>query len=91
MTVKTDRIGTHACSSTAAKIRLRVPASGCCISWLVQHGLARSGEWTAIEQGIEIKRPSLIRTRATKSGSGIRDVLVSGRTIPVATGSFFLP
>jgi trans-2,3-dihydro-3-hydroxyanthranilate isomerase len=66
-------------------------ASGCCISWLVKSGLAPSGRLTVIEQGIEILRPSRIEARATKSENEIEEVMVGGRTIPVADGSFFLP
>lgn len=66
-------------------------ASGCCIAWLVRHGLAPSQTPTVIEQGIEIRRPSLIMTQAKKDGEQVSQVLVGGRTIQVATGSFFLP
>jgi trans-2,3-dihydro-3-hydroxyanthranilate isomerase len=66
-------------------------ASGCCISWLVKSDLAPSGQLTIIEQGIEIFRPSRIEARATKLENEIDKVLVGGRTIPVADGSFFLP
>ena len=66
-------------------------ASGCCISWLVKSGLAASGELTVIEQGIEILRPSRIEARATKFENGVDNVLIGGRTIQVADGSFFLP
>ena len=66
-------------------------ASGCCISWLVKSGLAPSGALTIIEQGIEILRPSRIEARATQFKNGIDEILVGGRTIQVADGSFFLP
>jgi len=66
-------------------------ASGCCISWLVKSGLTPSGALTVIEQGIEIHRPSRIEARATKSENEIDEVLIGGRTIQVADGSFFLP
>lgn len=66
-------------------------ASGCCIAYLVQHGLAPSATPVLIEQGIEILRPSLLTVQATLHTGQIRDVLVAGRTIPVASGSFFLP
>jgi trans-2,3-dihydro-3-hydroxyanthranilate isomerase len=66
-------------------------ASGCCISWLVRHGLAESETPTVIEQGIEIHRPSRITTQARLMDESISEVRVGGRTIPVATGSFFLP
>ncbi len=76
-------------------------ASGCAISYLVRHGRAASGEPIVIEQGIEINRPSRIEvqaTRRTQTGKDedslidrVGDVFVGGRTIPVATGRFFLP
>ncbi len=66
-------------------------ASGCCIAWLVKHGLAATGQATVIEQGIEIKRPSRIVAQASLAGDEVRSVRVSGRTVPVAEGRFFLP
>jgi len=66
-------------------------ASGCCISWLVRHGLAPSQTATVIEQGIEMRRPSRITTQAKREGDAVTEVFVGGRTIPVATGIFFLP
>jgi trans-2,3-dihydro-3-hydroxyanthranilate isomerase len=66
-------------------------ASGCCISWLVRHGLTQSETPTVIEQGVEIRRPSRITTQAKRVDESILEVMVGGRTIPVATGSFFLP
>jgi trans-2,3-dihydro-3-hydroxyanthranilate isomerase len=66
-------------------------AAGCCISWLVRHGLAKADEPVVIEQGIEILRPSLITARAGMVDGYVNDVRVTGRTIPVASGSFFLP
>jgi trans-2,3-dihydro-3-hydroxyanthranilate isomerase len=66
-------------------------ASGCCIAWLVRHGLALSETPTVIEQGIEICRPSRITAQAKRVEQFVSEVRVGGRTIPVATGSFFLP
>lgn len=67
-------------------------AAGCCIAFLVKHGLAKSGERVVIEQGVEIQRRSRIVASAEKSKSGqIQKVRVGGRTIPVANGRFFLP
>ncbi len=66
-------------------------ASGCCIAWLVRHGLALSETPVIIEQGIEMRRPSRITTQAKCVGESVSEVRVGGRTIPVATGSFFLP
>jgi trans-2,3-dihydro-3-hydroxyanthranilate isomerase len=66
-------------------------AAGCCIAWLVKTGLAASEQSVVIEQGIEIQRPSRITVQATRDGEEVRSILVSGRTIPVADGRFFLP
>lgn len=66
-------------------------ATGCCISWLVKQGLAPSGVTQVLEQGIEIHRPSLLFASAKNVEPHVSSVLVTGRTIPVATGTFFLP
>ena len=65
-------------------------ASGCAISYLVRHGLVASRQPIVIEQGIEMLRPSRIHVQAALSGSIVSEVFVGGRTIPVATGRFFL-
>jgi trans-2,3-dihydro-3-hydroxyanthranilate isomerase len=69
-------------------------ASGCAIAYLVHHKVAGNGETVVFEQGIEINRPSRIEVKAAFSTDqqAIPDlVFVGGRTIPVASGSFFLP
>jgi trans-2,3-dihydro-3-hydroxyanthranilate isomerase len=66
-------------------------ASGCAIAYLVRHGLVRSGQPIVIEQGIEMLRPSRIHVSATLADATVTKVFVGGRTIPVATGRFFLP
>jgi len=66
-------------------------ASGCAIAWLVRHGLAASGQQIVIEQGMEMLRPSRIHTSATLANGVVSEVFVGGRTIPVASGRFFLP
>jgi trans-2,3-dihydro-3-hydroxyanthranilate isomerase len=66
-------------------------ASGCAIAYLVRHGLVRSGQPIVIEQGIEMLRPSRIHVSATLDNATVTKVFVGGRTIPVATGRFFLP
>jgi trans-2,3-dihydro-3-hydroxyanthranilate isomerase len=66
-------------------------ASGCAISYLVRHGLAASAQPLILEQGVEMLRPSRIHVQATLVGDAVRNVLVGGRTIPIATGRFFLP
>jgi trans-2,3-dihydro-3-hydroxyanthranilate isomerase len=57
----------------------------------VKHGLVRSEQPVVIEQGVEILRPSRITAQAALREGVVQSVLVSGRTIPVAEGRFFLP
>ncbi len=64
-------------------------AAGPCIAWLVRTGLAVSGAPLTLRQGVEILRPSLLKVQATRRGGRISEVLVGGRTVPVATGTFF--
>jgi trans-2,3-dihydro-3-hydroxyanthranilate isomerase len=66
-------------------------ASGCTIAYLVHHSFAPSGRAVVLEQGIEMHRPSRIYVQATSDGVRVSDVRVGGRTIPIATGRFFLP
>jgi trans-2,3-dihydro-3-hydroxyanthranilate isomerase len=66
-------------------------ASGGAIAYLVRHGLVASGQTIVIEQGIEILRPSRIHVSATIENDAVKKVFVGGRTIPVASGRFFLP
>jgi trans-2,3-dihydro-3-hydroxyanthranilate isomerase len=66
-------------------------AAGCAIAWLVFHGLVPSGQEVTLNQGIEIGRPSRLVVRAVRQGAGVSSITVSGRTIPVARGAFFLP
>jgi trans-2,3-dihydro-3-hydroxyanthranilate isomerase len=66
-------------------------ASGCTIAYLVRHSLAESDQPVVLEQGIEMLRPSRIYVRAARAGDRVADVFVGGRTIPIASGRFFLP
>jgi trans-2,3-dihydro-3-hydroxyanthranilate isomerase len=66
-------------------------AAGPAIAYLVHHGRAASGETVVIEQGVEMLRPSRLYVSAKLVGGKVSDVFVGGRTIPVATGRFFLP
>jgi trans-2,3-dihydro-3-hydroxyanthranilate isomerase len=66
-------------------------ASGCAIAYLVHHSLAGSDQPIVIEQGVEMLRPSRIHVQATPSEGGVKRVRVGGRTIPIASGRFFLP
>ena len=66
-------------------------AAGCAIAWLVQHGFANSGQQVTLRQGLELGRPSRIIVRAVRQDNAVSSITVSGSTIPVATGAFFLP
>lgn len=66
-------------------------AAGCCVAWLVRVGLARPDTQVVIEQGVEMKRPSRILGQASMEHERVHTVLISGRTVPVAEGRFFLP
>ncbi len=66
-------------------------ASGCAIAYLVRHSLVASNQPIVLEQGIEMLRPSRIYVQATFDGHRVSEVLVGGRTIPIANGRLFLP
>jgi trans-2,3-dihydro-3-hydroxyanthranilate isomerase len=66
-------------------------ASGCAISYLVEHGAAQPGQSIVIEQGVEMLRPSRIHVQASRENGRVTEVHVGGRTIPIATGRLFLP
>ena len=53
-------------------------AAGCAAAWMVAHGVAQPDERVLIEQGIEMKRPSRIFVRASKSDNGVVNVRVGG-------------
>ncbi len=61
-------------------------AAGCCAAWMVAHGVARSDERVLIEQGLEIRRPSRIFVRASRTGNGIVNVRVGGNVVEVMRG-----
>lgn len=65
-------------------------AAGPCIAWLVLRGLAPSATNVTLHQGVEILRPSRLTVQATHAGGRVTAVLVGGRTVPVASGRFFL-
>ncbi len=66
-------------------------AAGCCAAWAVRHGVLASNEQGAIDQGVEMGRPSKIYIRATKTGDGVTNVRVGGNVVHVIDGSVVLP
>ena len=65
-------------------------AGGCATAWMVAHGVAQPDERVLIEQGIEMKRPSRIFGRASKSDNRVVNVRVGGNAVEVMRGEFFV-
>ena len=77
-------------------------AAGCCAAWMVRHGVAQSDQPVLIEQGVEMKRRSLMHVRASKStaskgdesksteGYSVVNVRVGGNVVEVMQGEVFL-
>jgi trans-2,3-dihydro-3-hydroxyanthranilate isomerase len=61
-------------------------AAGCAAAYLVERGLAKSGERVIIEQGSEVHRPGELHVSAVKSGSSITTVRVGCYAIKVFEG-----
>jgi len=69
-------------------------AAGCAAAWMAAHGVAASDERVLIEQGIEMRRPSRIFVRATRTAANhdnrVVNVRVGGNSIEVMRGELFL-
>ena len=65
-------------------------AAGCATAWMVAHGVAQADERVLIEQGVEMKRPSRIFVRASKSDNRVVNVRVGGNAVEVQRGQMFL-
>jgi trans-2,3-dihydro-3-hydroxyanthranilate isomerase len=65
-------------------------AAGCCAAWMVKHGIARPGERVAIEQGLELRRPSRLLVSAATEGGRVVDVRVGGHVVEVGRGEVLL-
>ncbi len=61
-------------------------AAGCAAAWMVAHGIAHPDERVLIEQGLEMKRPSKIFVRASRSDNGVVNVRVGGNAVEVMRG-----
>src|SRR5438034_6601752 len=64
-------------------------ASGCAAAWMVQHGVAQPDERVMIEQGLEMKRPSRIFVRASRTDDRVVNVRVGGNVVEVLRGELF--
>jgi trans-2,3-dihydro-3-hydroxyanthranilate isomerase len=65
-------------------------AAGCTSAWMVAHGVAQPDERVLIEQGVEMKRPSRIFVRASRSDNRIVNVRVGGHSVEIMRGEVFL-
>jgi trans-2,3-dihydro-3-hydroxyanthranilate isomerase len=65
-------------------------AAGCTAAWMVAHGVAKPDERVLIEQGVEMKRPSRIFVRASRSDNRVVNVRVGGNAVEVMRGEVFL-
>ena len=65
-------------------------AAGCNAAWMVAHGVAQADERVLIEQGVEMKRPSRIFVRASRSDNRVVNVRVGGNSVEVMRGEVFL-
>ncbi len=61
-------------------------AAGCAAVYLVDHGLAKSGERVIIEQGSEVHRPGELHVSAIKDGAKFTQVRVGGYAVRVFEG-----
>jgi trans-2,3-dihydro-3-hydroxyanthranilate isomerase len=65
-------------------------AAGCTAAWMVAHRVAQADERVLIEQGLEMKRPSRIFVRASRSDNRVVNVRVGGNSVEVMRGEVFL-
>jgi len=65
-------------------------AAGCSAAWMVAHGVAKPDERVLIEQGVEMKRPSRIFVRASRSDNRVVNVRVGGNSVEIMRGEVYL-
>ncbi|MGA6981152.1 MAG: PhzF family phenazine biosynthesis protein [Candidatus Sulfotelmatobacter sp.] len=65
-------------------------AAGCTAAWMVANNVAKSDEQVMIEQGVEMKRPSRIFVRGSRSDDRVVNVRVGGNCVEVLRGEVFL-
>jgi trans-2,3-dihydro-3-hydroxyanthranilate isomerase len=61
-------------------------AAGCTSAWMVKYGVARPDETVLILQGVEIKRPSKLFVRSSRTGDSISNVRVGGHAVQIMQG-----
>lgn len=65
-------------------------AAGCTAAWMVAHNVAKPDERVLIEQGLEMKRPSRIFVRASRSNDRVVNVRVGGNAVEVMRAEVLL-
>jgi len=65
-------------------------AAGCAAAWMVKHGVAQPDHTVLIEQGVEMKRRSLLYVRAGREGDRVANVHVGGNVVEVMRGELTL-
>jgi trans-2,3-dihydro-3-hydroxyanthranilate isomerase len=65
-------------------------AAGCTAAWMAAHGVAQPDERVLIEQGVEMKRPSRIFVRASRTANRVVNVRVGGNSVEIMRGEVFL-
>jgi trans-2,3-dihydro-3-hydroxyanthranilate isomerase len=65
-------------------------AAGCTAAWMVANGVAKPEEHVLIEQGVEMKRPSRIFVRASRTDNRVVNVRVGGHSVEIMRGEVFL-
>jgi trans-2,3-dihydro-3-hydroxyanthranilate isomerase len=65
-------------------------AAGCAAAWMVRHGVAQPEESVRIDQGLEIRRRSLIHVRAGRDGNRVVNVRVGGNVVEILRGEVTL-
>lgn len=66
-------------------------AAGPAGAWMVKHGIVASDTRIAVEQGLEMCRPSRLFVKASRTGDRVHNLCVGGHTVEVARGEFRLP
>src|SRR5439155_22275478 len=61
-------------------------AEGCAAAWMVAHGIAHPDERVLIEQGLEMKRPSKVFVRDSRTNDRVVNVRVGGNVVEVLRG-----
>jgi trans-2,3-dihydro-3-hydroxyanthranilate isomerase len=61
-------------------------AAGCTSAWMVKYGIAQPDQTVLILQGVEIKRPSKLFVRSSRSGNSILNCRVGGYAVPIMEG-----